>query len=47
MVQKHPNADSLYVEEINIGEESTRTVVSGLVVPIKEIQNRRVVFFVI
>lgn len=30
-VQKHPDADSLYVEEIDIGEESTRTVVSGLV----------------
>ncbi|KAJ6796507.1 putative methionine--tRNA ligase [Iris pallida] len=43
-VQKHPNADSLYVEEIDVGEESTRTVVSGLVkyIPSEEMQNRRV-----
>jgi len=30
-VLKHLDADSLYVEEIGIGEESTRIVVSGLV----------------
>jgi methionyl-tRNA synthetase len=30
-VEKHPDADSLYVEEIDVGEEQTRTVVSGLV----------------
>jgi tyrosyl-tRNA synthetase len=30
-VQKHPSADSLYVEEIDIGEGKNRTVVSGLV----------------
>ncbi|KAI0523304.1 hypothetical protein KFK09_005699 [Dendrobium nobile] len=43
-VQKHPDADSLYVEEIDVGEESTRTVVSGLVkyIPIEEMQNRKV-----
>ncbi|KAK8964128.1 putative methionine--tRNA ligase [Platanthera guangdongensis] len=43
-VQKHPDADSLYVEEIDIGEESTRTVVSGLVkyIPLEEMQNRKV-----
>ncbi|KAG4966829.1 hypothetical protein JHK87_032480 [Glycine soja] len=29
--QKHPDADALYVEEIDVGEEQTRTVVSGLV----------------
>lgn len=28
---KHPDADSLYVEEIDVGEEKPRTVVSGLV----------------
>lgn len=28
--EKHPNADSLYVEEINVGEESNRIVCSGL-----------------
>ncbi|XXG60766.1 hypothetical protein AAC387_Pa04g2595 [Persea americana] len=43
-VQKHPDADSLYVEEIDVGEESPRTVVSGLVkyIPLEEMQNRRV-----
>ncbi|XP_038648634.1 aminoacyl tRNA synthase complex-interacting multifunctional protein 1a isoform X2 [Scyliorhinus canicula] len=40
--EKHPDADSLYVEEIDVGEENPRTVVSGLVkhVPIEEMQNR-------
>ncbi|KAH0466763.1 hypothetical protein IEQ34_004001 [Dendrobium chrysotoxum] len=43
-IQKHPDADSLYVEEIDVGEESTRTVVSGLVkyIPLEEMQNRKV-----
>ncbi|KDP39347.1 hypothetical protein JCGZ_01104 [Jatropha curcas] len=41
--QKHPDADSLYVEEIDLGGE-TRTVVSGLVkyIPLEEMQNRKV-----
>jgi len=30
-VKKHPEADTLYIEEIEVGEESARTVVSGLV----------------
>ena len=30
-VKKHPEADSLYVETIDVGEEVPRTVVSGLV----------------
>ena len=30
-VKKHPDADSLYVEQIDIGEAEPRTVVSGLV----------------
>ncbi|CAF1234655.1 unnamed protein product [Rotaria sordida] len=29
-VKKHPNADSLYVEQIDVGEEKPRTVCSGL-----------------
>ncbi|OMH79494.1 tRNA-aminoacylation cofactor arc1 [Zancudomyces culisetae] len=29
--EKHPDADSLYVEQIDVGEEQPRTVVSGLV----------------
>lgn len=39
-VQKHPDADSLYVEEIDCGEDLPRTVVSGLVkyIPIEEMQ---------
>lgn len=38
--KKHPDADSLYVEEIDVGEGSTRTVVSGLVkyIPLEEMQ---------
>eukprot|EP00271_Cylindrocystis_brebissonii_P015479 TRINITY_DN38386_c0_g1_i1.p1 TRINITY_DN38386_c0_g1~~TRINITY_DN38386_c0_g1_i1.p1 ORF type:complete len:1047 (-),score=186.67 TRINITY_DN38386_c0_g1_i1:369-3509(-) len=43
-VGKHPDADSLYVEEIDVGEGAPRTVVSGLVkyVPIEEMQDRMV-----
>ncbi|TVU14947.1 hypothetical protein EJB05_38444 [Eragrostis curvula] len=43
-VEKHPDADSLYVEEIDVGEEAPRTVVSGLVkfIPLEEMQNRKV-----
>lgn len=39
-VQKHPDADSLYVEEIDVGEAQCRTVVSGLVnyIPLEEMQ---------
>ncbi|XP_073275970.1 probable methionine--tRNA ligase [Primulina huaijiensis] len=42
--QKHPDADSLYVEEIDVGERQPRTVVSGLVkyIPLEEMQNRKV-----
>ncbi|XP_026463039.1 tyrosine--tRNA ligase, cytoplasmic-like [Ctenocephalides felis] len=42
---KHPDADSLYVEKIDLGEEQPRTVVSGLAnyVPLEEMQNRMVV----
>ncbi|NXH23080.1 AIMP1 protein, partial [Bucco capensis] len=40
--QKHPDADTLYVEEVDVGEASRRTVVSGLVrhVPLDQMQNR-------
>ncbi|XP_071695810.1 methionine--tRNA ligase, cytoplasmic-like [Rutidosis leptorrhynchoides] len=43
-VQKHPDADSLYVEKIDVGEEQPRTVVSGLAkfIPLEEMQNRKV-----
>jgi aminoacyl tRNA synthase complex-interacting multifunctional protein 1 len=42
---KHPDADSLYVEEVDVGEEKPRTVISGLVkhIPIEEMQNRRAI----
>lgn len=38
--EKHPNADSLYVEEIDVGGAETRTIVSGLVkyIPLEEMQ---------
>ncbi|CAN1259848.1 Probable methionine--tRNA ligase [Linum perenne] len=43
-VQKHPDAESLYIEEIDVGEGQPRTIVSGLVkhVPLDELQNRKV-----
>lgn len=41
-INKHPDADSLYVEKIDCGETNPRTVVSGLVnhVPIEEMRDR-------
>lgn len=43
--EKHPDADALYVEKIDVGESEPRTVVSGLVrhVPLGQMQNRLVV----
>ena len=42
-VKKHPDADSLYVEEVDLGEEQPRTIVSGLVkhVPIEQVGQAR------
>ena len=42
---KHPDADSLYVEAIDLGEEKPRTVISGLVkfIPEEEMQDRMVI----
>ncbi|KAK4851912.1 hypothetical protein QYF36_019365 [Acer negundo] len=36
--QKYPNVDSLYVEEIDVGEGQSQTVVSGIVkyIPLEE-----------
>jgi len=45
-VEKHPDADSLYVEQIDLGEpEGPRTVVSGLVnyIPIEEMRDKYLV----
>ncbi|KAJ8407573.1 hypothetical protein AAFF_G00274300 [Aldrovandia affinis] len=43
--EKHPDADSLYVEQVDVGEAAPRTVVSGLVkhIPIEQMQNRMAV----
>ncbi|PVD29154.1 hypothetical protein C0Q70_11751 [Pomacea canaliculata] len=45
-VKKHPDADNLYVETVDLGEESPRTVVSGLagLVPMEALQGRLGVF---
>ncbi|OCB89904.1 hypothetical protein A7U60_g2933 [Sanghuangporus baumii] len=45
-IRKHPDADGLYVEQIDIGEETgPRTVVSGLVhyIPIEQMRDRDVI----
>jgi len=44
-VKKHEGADSLYVEQIDLGEEKPRTVVSGLVkaIPIEQMKDRYVI----
>ncbi|CAL7933388.1 unnamed protein product [Xylocopa violacea] len=45
-VSKHPDADTLYIEKIDLGEDSgPRTIVSGLVnyVPLEEMKDRMVV----
>ncbi|RWS03953.1 hypothetical protein B4U79_06561 [Dinothrombium tinctorium] len=44
--KKHEDADSLYVEQVDLGEDKPRTVVSGLVkhIPLEQMQNRRAVF---
>ena len=38
-VDKHPDADSLYVEQVDLGEGKNRTIISGLVkhVPIEQV----------
>jgi tRNA-binding EMAP/Myf-like protein len=38
-IEKHPDADALYLEKIDLNEEKPRTVISGLVkhVPIEEV----------
>ncbi|GFR49168.1 hypothetical protein Agub_g11190, partial [Astrephomene gubernaculifera] len=43
--ERHPDAESLYVEKIDVGEAEPRTIVSGLVkfVPLEDMQNRMVV----
>jgi len=45
-VKKHPDADSLYVEEVDVGEGKNRTIVSGLVkhVSMENLQDRLAIF---
>ncbi|CAF0796571.1 unnamed protein product [Didymodactylos carnosus] len=45
-VKKHPEADKLYVETVDLGEGKHRTVVSGLAdcIPMEELENRTAVF---
>ena len=40
--KRHPDADALYVEEVDVGEAKPRTVISGLVkfVSLEDMQNR-------
>lgn len=39
--EKHPDADSLYVEQVDVGEAAPRTVVSGLVkhIPLDQVMS--------
>jgi hypothetical protein len=45
IVIKHPDADGLYVEQIDVGEETPRTVVSGLVnyIPIEDMRDKMLI----
>lgn len=44
-VQNHPQAEHLYIEEIDVGEAKPRNVVSGLAkfIPIDQMQDRLIV----
>lgn len=44
--KKHPDAEKLYVEEVDLGEGQNRTVISGLAehIPLDKMQNRLAVF---
>ena len=43
---QHPDAESLFVETVDLGEAQTRTVISGLsgLVPMEELKDRLGVF---
>lgn len=45
-VERHPNADRLYVEQVDLGNGDERVVVSGLVehVPMEDLQDRQCIF---
>lgn len=44
-VWKHPEAEKLYCEEIDVGEDAPRQIASGLVqhMPMEELENRKVI----
>lgn len=44
-IEVHADANSLYVERVDVGEEEPRTIVSGLVkyVPLEDLRGRRVI----
>lgn len=46
-IQKHPDADALYLEKIDVGEDKPRQIISGLVRwhTLEEMQDRLVVVF--
>ena len=46
MIFQHPDADSLFIETVDLGEETPRTVVSGLVglIPQEELEGMTGVF---
>jgi len=45
-VENHPNADKLYVLEVDLGEGSTRTIVAGIKPFYKkeELENKKAIF---
>jgi tRNA-binding EMAP/Myf-like protein len=47
-VEKHPDADSLYIEQVDVGEESPRTIISGLVkyMTLEQMKGSRIVVVV-
>jgi len=47
-VKKHPDADGLFVEEVDVGEQQPRTIISGLVkhYELEQMQGRMAVFLV-
>ena len=44
-ISKHPEADNLYVESVDVGESTPRTIVSGLVeyCPIESLLHQQVI----
>lgn len=47
-VKKHPDADGLYIEEVDIGEDTPRTIISGLVkhYQLEQMEDKMAIFLV-